>query len=63
MFARKENLDLLAARVDVVVPLIFVVAQRRVVPDAIAEDTHAVHRLERAKQRLRALWPGLPVAT
>ena len=52
MLAREQNLDLLPSSVDVVVPLILVVAQRRVVPDAIAEHAHAIHRAERIEQRL-----------
>ena len=53
MLAREQNLHLLSSRVDLVVALILVVAQRRVIPDAIAEHTHAVHRAESVKQCLR----------
>src|SRR5262245_33272800 len=51
----KQNLHLLASRVDLVVALILVVMQRREVPDAVAERTHRVHRLEGANQPLRSL--------
>ena len=54
LLTREQNLHLLPTGVDLVVPLILVVVQRGVVPDAIAERAHLVHRRERRQQRLRA---------
>ena len=63
MLAREQNLNLLATSVDVVVTLILVVAQRGVVPDAIAEDPHSVHRAKRIEKRFGATEPACPDET
>ena len=63
MLAGEQNLNLLAASVDVVVTLILVVAQRGVVPDAIAEDAHPVHRAKRIEQEIRRHEPACPDET
>jgi len=53
--APMQDLNLLPACVVLVVPLILVVLQRRVIPDAIAQRPHRVHRLERFEQTVCAL--------
>ena len=58
LFTREQDLDLLPACVDLVVPLILVVLQRGEVPDAVAERAHLVHRLERRQQISRAARQG-----
>ena len=51
--AREQNLHLLAARVDRVVALILVVAQRREIPDAIGELPELFRQFERIEQAIR----------
>ena len=62
---REQNLDLLTARVDLIVALIFVVLERCVIPDLIRELTDVVRQLHRREQgvgtlRERALERRIP---
>ena len=54
----KQNLHLLPASIDVVVPLILVVLEGRKIPDAVARGAHLVHRPKRREQLFGALCQG-----
>ena len=53
--SRKQQLHLLPPRVDGVVALVFVVAQRREIPDAVGELSELLGHAERRDQRLGPL--------